>query len=254
MALTCYPVAGKKKSFDICLAFAQGAGGQIAGLLREGAAFFYGVDDSNLETWRRVRELGREFFYCDNAYFDGTRQAYFRVTRSALQHSGAGESDGKRLAKLGVTIKPWRAAGEHVLVCPQSHHFMRTVVGVEGDWQAETMAKLATLTDRPVRLRAWSADKGKLAATLEQDLANAHVLVTWSSAAAITAILAGVPAIVLGQSAAQPMAGTSLEQLENPPTPDGREGWAGVLADNQWTLDEMRAGVAWRALQASQQE
>lgn len=254
MALTCYPVAGKKKSFDICLAFARGSNGQIAGMLREGEAFFYGVDGSNIETWRRVRELGRDFYYCDNAYFDGARQRYFRITRNALQHSGLGRSDGTRLAKLQVTVKPWRRSGTHVLVCPQSASFMRTVIGFEGDWPGQTLANLAAVTDRPVRMRAWSADKGAMAATIQQDLEDAHVLVTWSSAAAVTAILAGVPAIVLGECAAAPMAATSIDQLENPPTPDGREEWAAVLADNQWTLDEMRAGTAWRALQASQQE
>lgn len=253
MVLTCYPVAGKKKSFDICLAFARGSGGQIAGMLREGAAFFYGVDHSNVETWRRVHELGREFYYCDNAYFDSARQKFFRITRNALQHSGHGRSDGARLRKLQIGIKPWRAAGTHVLVCPQSAHFMRTVIGFDGDWPELTLASLAKITDRPIRIRAWSADKRGLSTSIEQDLHGAHALVTWSSAAAVTAILAGVPAIVLGQSAAAPMAGTSLEQLERPPMPDGREEWAAVLADNQWTLDEMRAGRAWRALQDSQQ-
>lgn len=248
MALTCYPVAGKKKSFDICVAFSRGAEAQIGTMLREGAAFFYGVDGSNVEIWNRVRELGREFYYCDNAYFDGARQRYFRVTRNALQHSGVGISDGKRLAKLGIEIKPWRTAGRHVVVCPQSAHFMHTVVGRPGDWLEDVMPEIAAVTDRPVLVRGWSADKGKMAATLEQDLVDAHVLVTWSSAAAIAAILAGVPAIVLGECAAAPVAGTTMDQIENPPTPDGREQWAAVLADNQWTLDEFRAGVAWRAL------
>lgn len=254
MALTCYPVTGKKKSFDICLAFARGSNGQISGMLREGSAFFYGVDESNVKIWHSVRELGREFFYCDNSYFDGARQQFFRITRNALQHSGIGRSDGKRLAKLQIEIKPWRQSGTHVLVCPQSTHFMRAVVGLDRDWLAEIMASLPSLTDRPVRVRAWSPNKTALAQTLHEDLASAHVMVTWSSAAAVTAILAGVPAIVLGQCAAAPMAGTSLDQLEQPPMPEGREQWAAVLADNQWTLDEMRAGIAWRALQASQQE
>jgi hypothetical protein len=75
---------------------------------------------------------------------------------------------------------------------------------------------------------------------------NAHALITWSSAAAVMAVLAGVPVVTMGPCAAAPMAG-DIADVENLPQPE-RESWAGVLADNQWTLDEMRAGKAWEAL------
>lgn len=254
MGVTCYPVANKKKSYDICQAFAQGCGGHLSLLLREGPAFFYGVDASNVDIWNSVRQHQREFYYCDNAFFDGTRQQFFRVSRNALQHSGVGKSDGARFARLGIEIKPWRQAGEHIVVCPQSTHFMKTVVGYQGDWAEDVMPQIAARSSRAVVFRGWSPDKAALASTLEQDLAGAHVLVTWSSAAAITAVLNGVPAIVMGQCAAAPMCGRSLDELEQPPMPDGREEWAGVLADNQWTLDEFRSGVAWRHLQKEASE
>lgn len=249
MKVFAYPVAGKRKSLEICSAFVAGCGGEIVtdGVLRDGAAFFYGVDASNHAIWRAVRaDHDRDFFYSDNSYFDSSRQAYFRVSRNMLQHSGRGVSDGKRLAALGITLKPWRVSGEHIVVCHQSDHFMRVVVGHAGDWQREIAAALAAVTSRAILVRAWSPDKGMLANTLAADLCGAHALVTWSSAAAITAVLSGVPVVTLGQCAAEPMAGV-LGEIERLPTSE-RENWAGVLADNQWTLDEFRSGFAWERL------
>jgi UDP:flavonoid glycosyltransferase YjiC (YdhE family) len=72
----------------------------------------------------------------------------------------------------------------------------------------------------------------------EEDLAEAFCVVTHSSNTAVEAILAGVPAFVLGQSAAQPFACNDLKMIEAP----------FVLADNQWTLKEIREGKAWADL------
>lgn len=252
MALTAYPVNGKKKSFDICLAFVRGAGGQIGTALREGDAFFYGVDASNVAIWERVLSNRQPYWYCDNSYFDSSRQASFRVTRNALQHSGAGQSNGERFNALGIEIKPWRKSGSHVVVCPQSDHFMRVIAGYPGNWRDEAVAALREVTDREIRVREWSANKGALAATLEADLVGAHALVTWSSAAAVTAVLAGVPVIAMGVCAASAMGASTIADLENIPMPDDRDRWASVLADNEWSLDEFRSGAAWRSLNAEE--
>lgn len=244
--VTAYPVAGKQKSFDICVAFAKSCGGRVSTELRAGPAAFYGVDGSNVAIWKEVVRSGRDYFYVDNSYFDVARERQFRITKNALQHSGRGTSDGTRFRALGVPIEPWRTGGHHVLLVPQSEHFMRTVVGAEADWMVPTIHALEALTKRPLLTRAWDRNKGKLAMTLRDDLMDAHAVVTWSSAAAITAVLAGVPVITLGQCAAEPMSG-SLQQIESLPRPE-REEWAGVLADQQWTLDEIRNGTAWQAL------
>lgn len=253
--VTAYPVAHKKKAFDICLAFIRGCGGQIGTKYRGGPSFFYGVDESNRAEWEQALQNKERdpIFYADNSYFDSRRQVSFRVTKNALQHSGIGETDGARFAALGIEIKPWRLAGEHIVVCPQSDHFMKVLAGYDGDWGRpmtwgeSVMGNLATQA-RPVRYRDWSPNKGQLASTLEQDLEGAHALVTWSSAAAVTAVLSGVPVVVQSNDcAARCMAGDPWD-FENVGMPGDRLRWAGVLADNEWTLEELTNGTAWRAL------
>jgi len=238
--LTAYPVSGKQKSVDICKAFIAGAPKDARG------AVFYGVNESNVEQWLAVKRRGDDFYYIDNAYFDSCRQIYFRVTKNAVQHSGRGTSDGRRFASLGFEIKPWRR-GRQIVVIQQSESFMRTVAGYRGDWVADVIVRMAEQTDRSLVLRLWSSYKGQIASTLLDDLAGAHALVAYSSAAAVMAVINGVPVAVDRSSAAYPMAG-SIDDVECLPMPDGREQWAGVLADNQWTLDEMRNGTAWRML------
>lgn len=249
--LTAYPVEGKRKSYDICAAFIDGypGAGQIVtdGKPRDGAAVFYGVTESNLDAWNEVRATGAEYWYVDNSYLDATRGTHFRVSKNRLQHSGEGRSDCSRLRALGVELKQWRNGdGRHVVLCPQSESFMREIAGVSFDWTQKTLEALGNFTARQLRVRQWNRDKTSLAKSLPADLAGAHALVTWSSAAAISAVIDGVPVVVTGPSAAAPMSG-DIADIEDLPKPE-REQWLGVLADNQWTVAEIRDGLAWRHL------
>lgn len=248
--VTAYPILKKKKSVDICAAFTEPIGGKSVyeGPLREGPAFFYGVDDSNKHYWDAARERG-DFYYCDNSYFDSARQEYFRITKNRLQHSGMGRSSAFRFEALGIEVQPWRSKGKHVVVCPQSDYFMRVIARYEGSWISDIQHQLSKTSPRPLRLRLWSPDKSKLASTLGEDLVGAHCLVTYSSAAAISAVLAGVSAYCSPDCAAFPVSIGSLEDIDHDAIHYERLEWAGVLADNQWTLDEMRRGVAWESLQ-----
>jgi hypothetical protein len=253
MNVFCYPMGGKQKSLDICQAFSSGCNGAVAHKWRPGDAFFYGISDSNQEAWENalLNQHSHDFYYCDNAYFDKARGTHFRITRNRLQHDGvSSESNGKRLAALGIQIKPWRTTGKHIVICPQSDDFMRRIVGYNGDWLADTQQTLALTTDRPLKIRHWNRDKMAAAATLHDDLRDAWALVTWSSAAAIEAVLAGIPVSVSGQSAAAPFT-VKLDQLEQntlPQLQQDRSSWAATLADNQWTINEIKTGTAWAQL------
>lgn len=248
MVVTCYPQDGKQKSRDICAAFALGCGGRVAtdGKYRGGPAMFYGIDTANETAWREAQATGADWYYADNAFFDQFRGKYFRVGKNQLQHSGFGVSDGRRFKKLGIELQPWRKDGRHILVTPQSDHFMRVVAGYP-DWLERTLESLSRLTRRPIQVRNWNRDKKKLAQELPDAVRGAWALVTYSSGSAISALVAGIPAISTAECIARRMSGT-LSEIEHPPMLDRRE-WANVVADHQWTLDEFRSGEAWRMLQ-----
>jgi hypothetical protein len=83
-------------------------------------------------------------------------------------------------------------------------------------------------------------------------LPKAHALVTHGSHASIDAILAGVAAIVLGDGAARPVAGTSLDDLLGEslvfPDREKRFAWLSAISYWQWLIGEMTSGIMWRFL------
>jgi len=235
-----YPVIGKKKSRDLCEAFIQGCPKGAKG------AVFYGVDQTNWDHWQRCSAGGEPYFYIDNAFFDKTRGTYFRIGRNCVQHDGQGQSEGQRFKALALEIKPWRKDGQHIVVCPQSDSFMRDVAGWKNDWLSEAVRTMALASNRRFKIRNWDRDKIRAMATLKDDLKHAWILATYSSAASVTALLEGIP-VACCAGACYGM-GVRLIDIEQPIFPKDRERFFGVLADAQWTIEEMRNGTAWRAL------
>ncbi|MEQ8504625.1 MAG: hypothetical protein RIB80_04815 [Rhodospirillales bacterium] len=76
-------------------------------------------------------------------------------------------------------------------------------------------------------------------------------MVTWTSNAAVDALLAGVPVFCTGDCAASVMGRSDPINIEYPYYPDNRYEWAATLAANQWTLDEIASGMMWAALEMS---
>ena len=198
MGLIAHPVAGKQKAIDICEAFIAGAPKTATGHV------FYGVDQSNADAWHGAKGRGEPWYYIDNAYFDCVRGKQYRVTKNAIQLRRAGEqvSDGKRFAALHQEIKPWSVStnGGSYLLIEQSPGFMR-VVAQDPMWLDRTHHDLERNSRRPTVLRPWSPNKPKVQQTLQEALRGANMLITYSSAAAVMALLEGVPVLVSAASA-----------------------------------------------------
>lgn len=258
-----YYKPGKGKAKSLLEAFFEGA--RQASFICQGvpnqllpdttAAAFYGVTPELLHLWHQAKAEGRDWYYIDNAYFDPYREQYYRITRNRLQITGEGFGPPSRFDALKIRIAPWRASGSHVLVCPQSETFMRQLAGYKGIWVDDTVSEIKKRTDRKIVVHVWNRDKRMAYRELPVKLRDAHCLVTWSSAAATTAVLIGVPAIVLGdQCCTRPVASTTLDEIENPRRPDNRYEWACCLAQHQFNYLEMRNGFAYRTALAGEVE
>ena len=248
MALTLYPVPGKEKSKLICNAFAAGAPKHATG------AVFFGTEGV-MQAFQRAKQ--GTWWYIDNAYTDPQRQLYFRVTKNALQVDPTGKtSTGERFAKLGITVKDWRHKLDgKILVIPQSDDFMKSTLGRKGDWLRETVEKLNAWGYGPrIRVRPWLRDKKTAYVELHKDLDDAALVVTWSSASAITALYEGIPAISESGAAHALTGPLTSERVAQPlmPSLEDRTRFLQILADNQFTLEEFKNGVAWRWLESNQ--
>ncbi len=239
MTLACFPVAGKQKSVDLCNAFKYGTPAKATG------AVFYGVNSSNIDAWRRAKRSGQDWFYMDNSYFDKTRvgmdlskPGYFRITKNRFQVDPlTRKSTGNRFAALGIEVAQMHNFSKpgYCLAVEQSPAFMSDIAD-DPTW-LDTRIELSVRLGIPVEFRAWSADKPKLMQTLGEAMRGAKCVLTHSSAAAVEATLAGVHTVVSPMSAMHGV--TSANRLRV----------FDVLADNQWTLDEIRNGKAWSWLE-----
>lgn len=222
-------------------AFAKGSGLPITESREWLGGPWYGFGSPhNWESLRSARKAGAEWIYGDHAYFG--RGEYFRVTRNAFQWVGK----CVRRTPPNVTIADWRCSGRHVLVCPPDDLITRLVGFDENVWLDDVLTRLRNNTDRPIKIRQRDA-----VTTLDGDLQDAHALVTWTSNAAVDALLAGVPVFCTGDCAASVMGRSDPINIEYPYYPDNRYEWAATLAANQWTLDEIASGMMWEALEMS---
>ena len=206
---------------------------------------FYGVRPAVAHLWAQAKAEGRDWYYLDNAYFDACRETQFRVTKNAVMHDGSGVSDGARFAALGLRIDPWRSPGLRVVVCPSSDEYMRVVAGWTQDWAAFVIDRLQTRRQIVVRHKR---DRRPLT----EDLRDAWAVVTHTSCAAIEALLAGVPVFVTGEHPAATLGKRDLTAIEAPLRAfhGARRQLMEVLADHQWTTEEIASGAAWQRLAA----
>jgi len=236
MALIPCPVREKKKSHDLVNAFIAGAPKDAEGYV------FAGVKESNQHWWDTVQKHRLPFYYIDNSYFDQTRATHFRVTKDRFQVDAmAHEATGARFNALGIAIKHARKFdGRLPVLCVLQSALHMKLTGGDAWWQVETQ-RVASY-DGPYIVREWLADKRKQQATLKSDLEVCRQVVTHSSAAAVMALLEGIPVIVSEVSAVYKV-GAPRDDFQ-----DNRYRAMCVLAEHQFTLQEMKEGLAWETV------
>ncbi|TWH01102.1 hypothetical protein L598_000100000830 [Mesorhizobium sp. J18] len=179
-------------------------------------------------------------------------------------------SPSDRWERLGITIEPYRKAGDHVLLIGQTPNDA-SLRGIDiVDWLIDTARRIRKLSARPilVRFHPGMGDDNAIKAknrlrkiadvhvtprdqTLAENLKDAWVSVSLSSGAAIESLIAGVPAITLSpDSLAYGITPHDLKVIENPPTPK-REQFLYDLAYAQWSPEEYADGTAWRHMESA---
>jgi len=151
-------------------------------------------------------------------------------------------------------FKPWKPGNEYILLIGQ---FPGATTSTGLDIQKridETIANIGMITNTPIKVRPHpdpQSSHKEQKQSMAADLAGATCVVAYDSNAAVDAILAGVPCIVLDEGGmAWPMAGHYVEDVLDPPMPDDetRQQWLNNLAHCQWTKKEIESGATWEHL------
>lgn len=228
------------------LAFAEGCDGPVFDefKLPTGDFAMFG-SPQYIDLVFHARRNNLNFYYGDHAYFK--RFLYYRCTKNALQHSGDGNEDPTRFNKLGVPILDWKQKrGDKILLCPNSEMFYTFWSTTQKDWLDSTIEELRKYTDRPIIMKQKTDSK-----KLEHYFPQTWAVVVYTSNSAVDAAMAGIPAFATEQCAGLLVGSKDLSLIENPPMPDDRERVAAVLANNQWTLEELRRGDCWEIVRGT---
>ena len=174
--------------------------------------------------------------------------------RADFRNKNMPDERWRMLEQLGATLRPY-SRGENVILCGQVPWDASVDMHDHVKWLKQTSSQLQKVTDRKIIFRPHP--KAPLPSLygcelsqkpLEEDLKNAHCVVTWNSNSGVEAALYGKPIFAFDEGAmAWELANRSLLDIDAPKYPE-RKQWANNLAYCQWNLEEIRNGDAWRHL------
>lgn len=165
---------------------------------------------------------------------------------------------------LGITLKPWRQTGNHILICLQRNGgWSMRGLSVQ-DWLDTTINQIRMYSKkRPIIVRTHPGDKKikrilkinhknvylSTKENIRDDLAGAWATVLYNSSPAVASAIEGVPVFLTDpnpeHSQAHVVSNTNLADLENPRMPERQE-WIERLAMCHWNFHELRDGSAWQ--------
>ncbi len=173
-----------------------------------------------------------------------------------------------RLERLNIKLKKPRphSRNGHIIYAGSSQKYNDFHKLGDGTILAQKVfRRLRGLTQRQLVYRPKPGDRNARpvmsamlstkAQSMEEALKGCHAVITYGASAVMDAIISGVPAIVLGEAIAKPVAQLSMESetdIEEPRFPHESERfqWLTSLAYCQWTTKEMASGEAWNFLRA----
>ncbi len=164
---------------------------------------------------------------------------------------------------LNLNLKPWRANGNHILLCLQRNGGW-SMGGVSSiDWMNKTINDIRKYSSRPIVVRAHPGDKKiksilrinhknvflSTKESLTDDLKGAWATVVYNSSPSVASTIEGIPAFLTDRipqhSQSFEVANTDISNIENPVMVE-RQSWVEKLSMCHWKFDELRSGEAWQ--------
>lgn len=225
--------------------------------------------DGNIYKWCKYNS--KRFFYIDHAYLNrgykvaDLKNEWLRVTDSDFCWNKFEKKSHVRWLdffadKYEPMFKPWLSNFDrpNILVLPPSRatQFLYPESQI---WLQKTLIELNKIKDRqivirekPIQQRIDSNNnvlgvlKYKHQKTIEEELEDACLVVTFNSAVAVAATIVGIPVITDQTAAAAPIS-VGYDNFINPPEPNRKE-WLYQLVHHQFTSHEMSDGTFWKMM------
>jgi len=261
---------GRQFTERIPMAWAQGTGCEVIDPINndkempKDVYFYFGILRGAGDMMKRSIANGWDYFFTDHAYFNGghfSPNPWYRITKNAQVNITIKNRPSDRFEQIfAKQILPWQESGNKIIICPPTgaitwFYDLQT-------WLSTTLEALRKQTDREIIVRDKPMDpqvgtnagitnlvgfnKTSEDRPLEEDLAEAHAVVTFNSGVGVKAACQGIPVICGPECAAYPVA-NKIEDIESLKKPD-REPWLYNLAYSQFTLNEIKSGFAYQTL------
>jgi hypothetical protein len=235
--------------------------------------FFWGLAGKNTSEIRGCLERGDEWWFVDTGYLSSqiTRypepmindydKTYFRIIKGGIhtnKFSATTPDRRNKLIKQGIDaeFKGWKDNGEHILLCPSSPMVCYYINNLtQEDWLKQVGEEIRKHTDRPIKMRNKPRPSNEFWGTdIKDDLKNAWCVVTNMSLAAIDGVLNMTPAFTHQKHVASLITGQH-ELVERPYKPEREkvEEWLNMVANHQFTIQEIEDGLAFDILKAQYQ-
>jgi len=225
----------------------------------------YGILAGSGEVYKWCQNEHRNFYFMDHGYFTNAHDSphWLRITKNKHCQNVLQDKPADRYEKyFKKELKPWHK-GKKILVLPPTNA-IANFFGVE-DWLDKTLLTLKKSTDRQIDIREKPYNPtiavDHVGATVKVDRPTVHkgsidwtqyhATVTYNSNTMVASLENGVPVFCdPDNSAAAPISETDFSRIETPKYGD-RVALFSSLAYNNWTLQEMANGTAWRMLNES---
>jgi len=228
-------------------------------------AIFYGLKD-------KLRKIQRTYSKCKDAHAvfidlgywgrteGGQLEGYHRIAVDSLHASDYFQNikhGTDRVQRFNITPCPMKKNEEgHILLCGQSEKAAWVFGLAPEEWEQNAIATLKGYTSRQIIYRpkpSWPG-AGPIDGTtysppeqeLEEVLDSAWAVVTHHSNVGIDALVKGIPSFTL-EGLAKPLSKMGLKDIEHPlyPSSEIRQQLFNDVAYTQWSMPEIRSGLAW---------
>jgi len=224
----------------------------------------YGILAGSGEVYKWCEKENRNFYFMDHGYFTNAHDHphWLRITKNKHCQNILQERPTDRYEKhFKQDIKPWNK-GKKILVLPPTNAISNFFDAT--DWLDHTIKTLKQNTDREIEVREKpynpTIEIDHVGATVKVDRPTEHkgniswkdyhAMVTYNSNTLVASLANGVPVFCDPMCAAAPISETDFNKIETPKYGD-RIALFSSLAYNNWTLQEMANGTAWRMLNES---
>jgi hypothetical protein len=190
----------------------------------------YGILRGTGEIFQRLIHRGVDFYEVDKGY-TGARHysGLYRISKNGMQAKYKKlDLPMERMLTQGLILQPWRkTAGSYVLLCPPTPSICDYYGIDRKEW----------IKEQEERFEATKVRNKTDDLPLIDDLLGASKVVAYNSSVAIYALMKGIPAEHTAEDSV-------LADWDG----EDRESLFTFISHAQFTLDEIRSGLAWKTV------